>query len=54
LISEGLEEGLARESAIETKPVLGQHKERIFIEVIAYEVSISPVGFSSMNEEQRF
>jgi hypothetical protein len=36
LISEGLEEGLARESAEETIPVLRQHKERVFIEVIAY------------------
>jgi len=36
LISEGLEECLARESAEETIPILGQYEERVFIEVIAY------------------
>jgi hypothetical protein len=51
LISESLEKGLARESTEETIPVLRQHKERVFIEVIANEVSIPSIGFSTMNEE---
>jgi hypothetical protein len=43
---------LSREGRVESEPVLREHKEYVFVEVIAHEISVSSVCLATMNEQQ--